>query len=511
MIIYTKEQTAQVENAAMNAGISQQRLMENAGSAVAKVIRDNYGCQSLHVCIICGSGNNGGDGFVTARRMAKDGAAVTVILFSGEPKGGAAANVYSFVTEMGLTVVDAQTDFERCVSLLSDADVIVDAAYGFGFHGRMPETLANLCDTVNRLDTPVVAVDIPSGVECDTGIADPHTIRADITVTFISHKVCHMIYSSAGYCGKVVLTDIGVPKSCYVRSRFGVIGREYVFGALPDRPDDGHKGTFGTVYTVCGSYGMCGAAEISATAAMKSGAGLVKMAVSDSVYGILGAKLTEPVFDICDSGKNLTADSADHICSSSAKADSILFGCGCTDSDDTKKLLSALISSSRIPMVIDAGGINSLAVNIDELRNADCEIVLTPHMGEMARLCGVTVGEIMSNRIGYGEYIAVTYGVVLVLKDANTMVFSPDGCIYFNTIGNSGMATAGSGDMLAGIIASLLAQGMSADDAARAGVYIHALSGDIAAERFGKRSMTATDMLSCLHNAFLELDSGRVN
>lgn len=506
MIIYQKEQTIAVENAAMEGGISQQRLMENAGSAVAKVIRDNYGCQGIKVCVICGSGNNGGDGYVTARRLAKEGADVSVITFNGLPNGQAAYGMYSFTAGLGLSVIDANENMDKCLVTVIDADVIVDAAYGFGFHGELPPVLAQIFDTVSKSGGAKVAIDVPSGIECDSGFVAPHTAHADITVTFISHKICHVLYPSAGYCGKVLLTDIGIPKSCYLRSKIGVIGDEYVKAVLPSRPDDGHKGTFGTVYTVCGSYGMCGAAAIAATAAMRSGAGLVKMAVTDQMYRILGVKLNEPVFDICTDGRNLTADCAVKICMQAAKADSVLIGCGSGNTDDTQKILQSVISAARCPVVIDADGINSLSRNIDILRNADCELVLTPHIGEMARLCSVSVEELMSNRIGCGEYIAMTYGVTVVMKDANTLVFSPDGSVYVNTAGNSGMATAGSGDMLAGIIASLLAQGVPATEAARAGVYIHALSGDITAEKLSKRSMTVSDMLDNLPYAFLRIE-----
>ncbi len=506
MIIYLKEQTIAVENAAMEGGISQQRLMENAGSAVAKVVRDNYGCQDVKVCVICGNGNNGGDGYVAARRLAKDGADVSVIIFNGLPNSQAAYSMYSFVAELGLPIIDANDDMEKCLVNIIDADVIVDAAYGFGFHGELPPVLAEIFDTVSKSRGARVAIDVPSGIECDSGIVAKHAVHADLTVTFISHKVCHVLYPSAAYCGNIILADIGIPDSCYLRSRIGIIGDEYVKGVLPSRPDDGHKGTFGTVYTVCGSYGMCGAAAIAATAAMRSGAGLVKMAVSKPMYTILGVKLNEPVFDICTDEASLSAACAVRISMQVAKADSVLIGCGCGDTEDTQKLLQSVISAARCPVVIDADGINSLARNIDILRNADCELVLTPHLGEMARLCGITVEELMSNRIGYGEYIAMTYGVTVVMKDANTLVFSPDGCVYVNTAGNSGMATAGSGDMLAGIIASLLAQGVSAIEAARAGVYIHAVSGDITASKLGKRSMIAGDMLESLPAAFLKLE-----
>ena len=206
------------------------------------------------VAIVVGSGNNGGDGYVTARRLAKEGADVSVITFNGLPNGQAAYGMYSFTAELGLSVIDANENMDKCLVTVIDADVIVDAAYGFGFHGELPPVLAQIFDTVSKSGGAKVAIDVPSGIECDSGFVAPHTAHADITVTFISHKICHVLYPSAGYCGKVLLTDIGIPKSCYLRSKIGVIGDEYVKAVLPSRPDDGHKGTFGTVYTVCGSY-----------------------------------------------------------------------------------------------------------------------------------------------------------------------------------------------------------------------------------------------------------------
>ena len=510
MLIYTKKETVLVEQKAMELGISQQRLMENAGSSVAKEIRDRFDCNGLKVTILCGNGNNGGDGFVAARRLYQDGAEVSVILTDGIPKSDAAKENFQFVNGLEIPVYDGVDNFDLCSNLLLNCDVIVDAIYGFGFHGALPTRVARLTKLANISKAFTVSVDLPSGTDCDGAICTENTIKADLTVTFISMKPCHTLYPAIKNCGQIKVVDIGVPKDAYIEPTIHAVTEDFVKDLIPIREADGHKGTFGTLQSVCGSYGMCGAAEFSAKAAMKSGAGLVRMSVSDSVYKILSTRMAEPVYSICTQRgeDNLNLQSVRQVLKDIKKADCVLVGCGSGNTSTTYALLENIIESARIPVIIDADGINALSQNIDILRNANCEIVLTPHYGEMARLCGITVEQLMSDRIGLGKKLASDYGVVLVLKGANTLVFSPDGRIYVNQNGNNGMATAGSGDMLAGIIAGLVCQGTLVFDGAVAGVYIHALSGDITAKHMTSYSMTVTDMLENLHLAFAKLTVG---
>ncbi len=509
MLIYSKQDTIQTEQAAMLAGISQQRLMENAGSSVAKAIRTRFNCESLKVVVLCGNGNNGGDGFVAARRLHQDGARVTVILTDGKPASDVSSDMLQYVVGMGLPIIDAQYETERSKSCILGADVVIDSMYGFGFRGQFNDTVSKIAAATNQSKAFVVSVDVPSGVVCDSGACAVNAIIADLTVTFIAHKLCHVIYPSANNCGEVLLADIGIPSDKYVKPSYNVIDKVVAQKLLPMRPIDGHKGTFGTVHAVCGSYGMCGAAEFAANAALKSGAGLVKMSVSDGVYRVLASRMPEAVYDVCTpiGQPNLDFSCARRILKTAKKSDSVLIGCGCGNNEDVFGILETVVCNVNCPVVIDADGINALSRNIDLLRNADCEIVLTPHYGEMARLCGVSIEQLMSDRLHYGSMIADTYGVVVVLKGARTLIFAPDGEIFVNLNCNDGMATAGSGDMLAGIIASLLAQGVSATDAAKAGVYIHGFCGDITAEKLSKRSMTVTDMLNNLHEAFSQLDN----
>ena len=510
MLIYTKQETVTVEQKAMASGISQQRLMENAGSSVAKEIRNRFDVSGLKVTVLCGNGNNGGDGFVAARRLFQEGAEVAVILIGGEPTSDAACEAYRFVKGLEIPIYDGDKNFDVCSNLLLNCDVIIDGVYGFGFHGTLAPSVARLTKLANISSAFTVSIDLPSGTECDAAICAENAVKADLTVSFIAHKPCHVLYPALTNCGQVVIADIGVPKDAYTQPIMQVITEADVKAMLPNRQPDGHKGTFGTLHTVCGSYGMCGAAEFAAKAAMKSGVGLVKMSVSDSVYRILAARLPEPVYHICTEQGRDSLDVCDFrsILKEAQKADCILFGCGCGNSNVVGGLLQNIVDSVNVPIILDADGINALSKNIDILRNAKSDVVLTPHYGEMARLCGLSVAEVMCDRLGLGKKLADRYGVTLVLKGANTLIFSPDGRIYVNLTGNNGMATAGSGDMLAGIIAGLACQGVPSNEAAVAGVYLHALSGDITADHKTAFSMTVSDMLSNLHLAFAKLTRG---
>ncbi len=510
MFIYTKKEVVTVEQKAIASGISQQRLMENAGSSVAKEIRNRFQVNGLKVVLLCGSGNNGGDGFVAARRLFQDGAQVAVVLTDCLPTGDAAVDAYNFAKGLDIPVYFAEQNFDICSKLILACDVVVDAIYGFGFHGKLNPSVARLTKLANMSKAYKVSVDLPSGTDCDTATCDENAICADLTVTFVAYKLCHLMHPALNNCGKVILADIGIPKDAYIAPTINVIDDTLVRSLIPERKADGHKGTFGTLHCVCGSYGMIGAAEFAARAAMKSGVGLVKMSVSDGVYKLLAARLPEPVYNVCTLQDQVQLDltSVRPILKASSKADALLFGCGSGSDNIVVGLLQNLIDKVDIPMIIDADGINALAKNIDILRNAKCDIILTPHYGEMARLCGVSVGDVISNRFQYGQRIATEYGVTLVLKGAQTLVFAPDGQIYVNLTGNDGMATAGSGDMLAGIISSFVCQGVPSYEAALAGVFIHALCGDITASNMTAYSMTVSDMLNHLHLAFAKLIGG---
>ncbi len=507
MLVYNREQVRAVESNAARSGITPDRLMENAGSAVAKAIRDRVSVEGKRVCVLCGKGNNGGDGFVVARKLFQSGAAVTVVLVCGAPATDTARTAFEYARGLGVKVVAFDSDFAAAREAIGSAEVIVDAVLGIGFRGELNDNLRAVCRLANASSAIIFAVDVPTGVDSDSACADRDCILADCTVTFFKMKACHVMYPALKFCGEVILADIGTPESAFVPSSVGTLGDGYYAKALPAREPDGHKGTFGKVGFVCGSYGMLGAEKIALTAAMRSGIGLAVAAVGERAYPILAAGLNEPVFKIYgELDGAIAAENAADICSEFSSCRSALIGCGLGHTDNTRDLVQRIVSGLKIPLVIDADGINCVADNIDILSHAAAGVILTPHCGEMARLCGVSVDEILRDRMKYGRLICDRYRAIVVLKSASTLVFAPDGRTFIFTGGNSGMATAGSGDMLAGIIAALVCRCPSLLDAALAGVYVHFQCGAAAAEKQSQCSMTVPDMLGCMGEVYRKFE-----
>lgn len=508
MVIYDRSQILAVERACESLGITQDRLMENAGSAVAKAIRDRYEIEGKRILVFCGKGNNGGDGFVVARSLFQSGARVAVVLTHGEPTGECSAEKYEYARSLGLRMIDPVSEPDAFMSSVSAAELIVDAIYGIGFRGSLLPADQSVIDRINGSDATVISVDVPSGVMADTASVGLCAVRADLTVTFFEKKACHVLYPARGYCGEIVVSGIGAPDAAYVPSSLGVIDAETCAPLLPDRTPDSHKGTYGTLGLVCGSYGMLGAAAIACEAAAHCGVGLIRMAVSRSMYPILATLRKEPVFLLYPDSEDgsLSGQDAHRVAADLSECDALLVGCGLGRNDNSVALVDALLSGYPGPVVLDADGINIAAAHIHVLDPARGRLILTPHVMEMARLCRVSREELLQNRLYYGRLISERYQAVVVLKDASTIVFSPDGRAFFLTGGNDGMAKAGSGDMLAGIVSSLLAQGASAVDAARVGVWFHALVGEETAKRFSRRGMTVNEMLSVLPQVFLSLE-----
>ncbi|HIW74517.1 MAG TPA: NAD(P)H-hydrate dehydratase [Firmicutes bacterium] len=500
----------EVEKAAVAGGLDYLRLMENAGSAAAKEIRRRYPVAGRQVAILCGKGNNGGDGFVIARKLQDEGAAVTLVLVCGQPQTEDAREMYARLRSLDIGVVSLETEPYIAASSVKEAALIVDAVYGIGFHGRLPDPLRSLFRIANASPSPIVAVDVPSGLNGDTGEADEDTLHAALTVTFTAAKTGLKTEEAAPYTGDLLVAEIGIDAALLEPYGPGrtVIDWPMVRPCFPPRKADANKGDCGRLLAFCGSTGMLGAAMMAAQAALRCGVGLLTAALPRSLYPIAAARLCEPVFCLLEETEDgdLALSNRALLREQAARADALLIGCGLGSRPGTEELVLDLLASSDRPTVLDADGINILARHIPIGKTGNAPWVLTPHPGEMARLTGLSIPEIQANRQEVARRFAREHGVTVVLKGRDTVVASPDETVLVNPTGNPGMATGGSGDVLAGIIASFLAQGMNARDAAMCGVFLHGAAGDRAAERLSQHAMLPTDLIGELGALFLNLE-----
>lgn len=503
MTVLTVDSMRKLEQAAVDDGLSYLRLMENAGSAAARVIRSATPLQGRRVVVLCGKGNNGGDGFVIARRLLDEGARLTVVLMSGDPATEQAREMFSRLSGTDITVVRLETEPFLAAEAVQAAGVIVDAVYGIGFHGALPDYMRHLFRLVNQSSAPVIAVDVPSGLNADSADADPDTIRAARTVTFSAMKPALIAAAAQPYYGQVEVVPIGIDSELIERFRHGLLTIEWgmVAACFPPRDPAAHKGTFGHLLAVVGSEGMAGAARLCAEGALRGGVGLVTAAVPRSVYPILSTALPEALCLPLD-GTGATAQL--RLREAAARADAVVLGCGL--GGDADALVWDVLEHGDTPLILDADGINAVARHINKLKTIRRPLVLTPHPGEMARLTGCSVSEVETDRTTAARTFAEEYGVTLVLKGHETLVAAPHRSLLRNRTGNPGMATGGSGDVLAGLIGAFLAQGFDPYTAAMCAVHLHGLAGDRAAARLSQHAMLPTDLLHELGGLFLDLE-----
>ncbi len=488
-------------------------LMENAGRQVVEVIKGVLGdVRGKVVTIFIGKGNNGGDGLVAARHLLNIGTEVKVLsLFNADEIGGDAGMNLEIWRKMEQKIYYLhQGDAINIVKLvLMNTELIVDAIYGTGFRGKISEKTGRVIEVLNDSGKPIVAVDIPSGLEADTGRVNGPCIRADHTVTFGLPKLGLFLEPGADYAGQLTVADISIPSILVERTapRRYLITSELVREWLPSRPSSAHKGSFGRVLIVAGSRGMTGAACLAGEGALRAGAGLVTVAVPETLHDIMESKLTEVMtVPLPDTGKGtLSKGARQRILSLLKGMDVLAIGPGLSQVQEVVTLIRELLPSVGVPCLLDADALNALSGAGDILSKAQAPVVITPHPGEMARLLGLTVKEIQDDRLGAARKASTTWNVVSLLKGARTVVASPDGAVYINPTGNPGMATGGSGDVLTGVIAGLLAQGLEPEPAAAAGAYIHGLAGDLAAREKGMTGMIAGDILAALPSAYKKL------
>ena len=468
------------ENAVHSGAFSFLELMKIAGDTATEIILKNYDVLNKKIAVVCGNGNNGGDGFVIAKNLQNKGAKVILLLPMGEPMTDSAKHYYSL-----LSSIEIKPDLD------DDYDIIIDAIFGIGLSRPLDEKMINLIQKINASNAVKIAVDIPSGIECDTGKILGACFKADLTVTFIAHKPCFMLPPATDFTGKVVVADIGV-KPC------GFKYKTIEAPILPKRSPNSHKGTYGTAVMFCGSFGMAGAAILSARACIRSGVGIAKCVVPKSIYSILTTAVPEAVCVIAKQTQKGTFKGNINLENALNKVTAVLFGCGIGNNRQTQKLLKRLFKTAKIPLVLDADGINALVSNINVLKKTNAPIIITPHPAEMSRLVGKTVEQIEENRVEIATAFAREYNCYVVLKGANTILATPDGQVFFNLGGNAGMSTGGSGDVLAGMIVSYLAQKMPITDAIKAAVYLHSATADKIAKIRGEASLMPSDIIEAL-------------
>ncbi len=502
MRIVNVEQMRRLEALAVEAGASWEALMENAGQGAARKIIERIEVQDRRCVVLCGKGNNGGDGLVVARVLHQAGAQCSVYLLQGKPATPQSQYMYEQAAAAGVAVLDGPSQRESMLAEIARADLLVDAVYGVSFHGELPALVAQAAQAAAESRVYVVALDVPSGADADSGRVSPHCFRADYTMTMEAVKAGLLSYPLAGYVGEICVVPIGVLDECYERLEETCFAPDMmdVSLALPVRDDNSHKGSFGKVLTVCGSVGMSGAALMSSEAAYHSGAGLVQMALPRSLVLPLSARITEQTllgFDETADG-TFAACSIQSLLAAADGASVCVLGCGLGQNEETKTVVRSMIEHTQARLVLDADGLNAIADDPGILRKARRTPVITPHPGEMARLVGKSTADVQADRLETAAAFARAYGVVTVLKGARTVIAAPDGRLYINRSGNAGMAKGGMGDVLAGVIGGFLAQGISPERAAWMACYLHGLAGDRAVRRTSRYGLLARDLLTAL-------------
>lgn len=473
-------------------GVPSILLMENAASGfVSALLKDVPDASKKTICVVCGKGNNGGDGFAIARMLYNLGTDVScVCLVDASCLSGDAKTNYEIVKKMGIPFINV----EDCKS----KDILIDAIFGTGFHGDTEGEAKKAIDIINESSAFVASVDIPSGVSADTGMASLSSVFADLCVTFSVLKPGHLLFPGKSHIKKLVKTDISIPRAVIndCVSGYDIIDKS-AYHKIPARTQNSHKSSFGKVLAFVGSKGMSGAAVLSSSAILKSGAGMVTATIPESIYEPVAKQVAAVMTYVlpCENDV-LSANTADLILEKMKSQDVLLMGCGIGTSESAKETVKRVLLENKKPTVLDADGLNALSECTNLLKEASCDLVLTPHIMEFSRLSGVSVDEIKARPIELARAFATEYGVTLVLKDAVTLVATKEGKIYISSVSNSGMATAGSGDVLAGIITGLMAQGASPEDAAASGVYLHLAAGELAKDAFGEYGMTAEDILT---------------
>ena len=502
--LVTPDQMRRIEDRAEALGVSKAALMQNAGLAIARRIRQLHApLYGVPVLILAGPGNNGGDGIVAARWLQRWQARPVVYICRDRPDpdpildAARAANV-------PIIAASADAGLAQLAALLDRAHLVVDAALGIGRIRPIQSPLRDILAAAAaakaaRPALRILAIDVPSGMNAADGSSDPACLPADLTLSMGYPKVGHYAYAAAPLIGALETTDIGLPPGAAHDIPLSVMTAAAARARLPARPAASHKGSFGRTLAITGSLNYIGAAHLSATAAARVGSGLVTIALPAAIQAPIAAKSPEPTYlPLPETAPGvISPDAARAILSDAAAYDSLLLGCGMGQAADTRRFIEHILYNEQPlpPAVIDADGLNALAQTHRWWERFRQPAILTPHPGEMARLAAKPTPEVQADRIGIARESAALWNKIVVLKGAYTIVAHPDGAAQLCPFANPGLASAGTGDVLAGCIAGLLSQGVPPQDAAPLGVYLHALAGERVRRSLGDAGMLASDLL----------------
>ena len=557
MQIVTPKQMSTIEESSEKIGVSRRQLMENAGKALAGLI-DEY-CrkntslppEESSIVFLVGKGNNGGDGYAASNILVYRGYKITVISVSGQPESELAKEMYLRLPRERITFIDgyrsknveaaieaAELNYNTTPDVLNiselekksnrnpienillkekkrmltvknaivGADVLIDCVYGTGFHGQLDKNTASIFAI--GTSAYCISADVPSGGNCISGTVSNGIFKADETLVFGYIKTGMTQFPLKRYCGKITIADIGIPNEAIAaiknERQYFRIERNHLAAFPPKRAIDAHKGAFGRVLVIGGSSSMRGAAAFASLGAFRSGAGLVSVASVEKCINTVSVLVPEATYIELEgdsSGFILYEPNRERLLEAMEKANAIVLGCGMGVTQDTIELTRFVSENAKCPLVIDADGINCISNDIDILVKKGSDVIITPHAAEMARIIGCETDFILENRIIAAEKYAEKYEITVVLKGAGTIVAN-NRCTAVNHTGNPGMSVGGSGDILAGMIGSIIAQGCDIFDSACAGVYMHGLAGDSAAEKIGMESMLPRDILDNLSDSF---------
>ncbi len=506
MKIVTAAQMTALEQASERQGVNTDTLMENAGLAVAESCRRLLGgAAGKRILVLIGPGNNGADGLVTGRHLRRWGTDVTAYVVRGRPSHDPKMEL---ALGYGISVADASSDpsLEVLDQLLSRSDLVVDAILGTGrsrpLTGQVRDVVSRLNQCPGNSRPPLLAMDLPTGLNCDTGEVDPVCPTVDVTVALGRPKIGLLAFPGVERVGRLEIADIGLPPELEGEEDIDLelLTAEWVRSRLPDRPLDSHKGTFGHALVVAGSRNYVGAAYLASQASVRTGAGLTTLASCQGVYAIAAGKLTEVIhlpLPEDDNGR-IRSDAAQLIRKDLGRYSALLIGCGLGWSPGTTRLLRGLLLGDPpcpVPAVIDADGLNCLSMIEEWWKRLGGPVALTPHPGEMATLVGTSNAEVQRDRVGIAREWSRRWNVTLVLKGAHTVIAAPTGLVRVAPFANPGMASGGTGDVLTGVIAGLLAQGLDTTTAACCGVYLHGLAAEATTGIMGNAGSLASDLV----------------